>query len=96
MSPERTHAYRRVLHMLDEHGPSKLQVAEQDRIRDAADTLIFCQDLDHDEAAIEALEDTELLCELLVESGRWERVTADRLADDIRQCGPEPALTHAA
>ncbi len=96
MSPERTHAYRRVLHTLDELGPSKLQVAEQDRIRDAADTLVVCQDLDHDEAAIEALEDTELLFELLVESGRWERVTADRLADDIRQCGPEPALTHAA
>jgi hypothetical protein len=96
MSPERTHAYRRVLYTLDELGPSKLQVAEQDRIRDAADTLIFCQDLDHDESAIEALEDSELLCELLVESGRWERVTADRLAHDIRQCGPEPALTHAA
>jgi hypothetical protein len=95
MSPERTHAYRRVLQTLDELGPSKLQVAEQDRIRDAADTLIFCQDLDHDESAIEALEDTELLCELLVESGRWERVTADRLADDVRQCGPEPVLTHA-
>jgi hypothetical protein len=96
MSPERTHAYRRVLHTLDELGPTKLQVAEQDRIRDAADTLIFCQELDHDDAAIEALEDSELLCELLVESGRWERVTADRLAEDIRQCGPEPALTHAA
>lgn len=96
MSPERTHAYRRVLHTLDELGPSKLQVAEQDRIREAADTLIFCENIDQDEAAIEALEDTELLCELLVESGRWERVTADKLAEDLRQCGPEPALTHAA
>src|ERR1700744_5594418 len=92
MSPERTHAYRRVLHTLDELGPSKLQVAEQERIREAADTLIFCQELDHDDAAIEALEDTELLCELLVESGPWERVTADRLAAEICPGRPEPAL----
>ena len=88
MSPERTHAYRRVLQTLQDLGPSKLQPAEQDRIRDAADTLIFSAELLDDGAAQAALEDSEQLCRALVESGRWETVTAARLADDIRQCGP--------
>ncbi len=88
MTPERTQAYGRVLHTLEELGPSKLQPVEQERIRYAADSLIFCADLHEDEAARESLEDTELLCELLVESGRWERVTAERLIEDIRACGP--------
>lgn len=88
MSPERTHAYRRVLQTLDELGPSKLQPAEMERIRYAADSLIFCTDLLEDDSTRDSLEDTELLLEVLVESGRWERVTADRLIDDLRSCGP--------
>jgi len=31
------------------------------------------------------------LLEVLVESGRWEQVTARQLADDIWACGPEMA-----
>jgi hypothetical protein len=89
MSPERTQAYRQVLHTLAELGPSKLQPAEQERIRYAADSLIFCSDLLEDDSTRDSLEDTELLCEVLVESGRWERATADRLIDDLRGCGPE-------
>ena len=88
MTPERTQAYGRVLHTLEELGPSKLQQAEQERIRYAADSLIFCPDLLEDDATRDSLEDTELLCEVLVESGRWERVTADRLIADLRACGP--------
>jgi hypothetical protein len=30
---------------------------------------------------------------LLVESDRWTQETADRLADDLRQCGPDGELT---
>jgi hypothetical protein len=89
MSPDRAHAYQRVLRTLDELGPSKLQPNEQERIRYAADSLIFCADLLEDDATRDSLEDTELLFEVLVESGRWERVTADRLSDDLRGCGPE-------
>jgi hypothetical protein len=96
MSPERTHAYRRVLQTLDELGPSKLQTGEQDRIRDAADSLIFCADLHMDSAAQDALSDTRMLLDGLVDSGRWEQVTADRLAEHIRGCGPLPQLAHAA
>lgn len=88
MSPERTTAYRRVLDTIAELGPSKLQDGEEDRIRYAADSLIFCADLSADEAARETLVETRLMLDALVESGRWERVTADRLAADLRGCGP--------
>ena len=97
MSPERTHAYGRVMKTLDQLGPSKLLDVEQDRIRHAADNLIFSSDLLDDVAAQEALEDVERLCRALVASGRWEQITATRLAGDLYACGParEPALSAA-
>ena len=95
MSPERTQAYRRVMHTLDELGPSKLQDAEQDRIRAAADALIFSSDI-LDVDTREALHDTEELCAMLVQSGRWESVTAGRLERDLRECGPSPDVVAAA
>jgi hypothetical protein len=88
MSPERTQAYRRVTQTLNELGPSKLLEPEQDRIRSAADSLIFCGDLAHDEVARTALEDVENLCRSLIDCGRWEHVTAMRLSDDVWDCGP--------
>jgi hypothetical protein len=92
MNPERAHAYSRVIHRLDDLGPIKLQAAEQERIRYTADSLVLCADLLEDDAARDSLEDTELLCEVLVQSGRWERSTADELIDDLRACGPELPL----
>lgn len=88
MSPDRSQAYQRVMHTLDELGPSKLQSEEQDRVRYTADNLIFAGKLDG-EASL-ALTDALELCEALVDSGRWERVTAVRLADDLTACGPAP------
>ena len=88
MTPERAHAYRQVLHTLREVGPSKLLAGEQDRIRYAADNLIFGDDLAADVAAQEALADIERLCRALVDSGRWERAAATRLADCVARCGP--------
>ena len=41
MSPMQTQAYRRVMHTLAELGPAKLLAGEQERIRLAADNLIF-------------------------------------------------------
>jgi hypothetical protein len=97
MSPERTDAYRRVIQTLNDLGPSKLLDGEQQRIRSAADNLIFSSDLLEDQAARDALEDVERLCDALVESGRWEQVTASRLADDLTGCGPSrPAALSAA
>ena len=97
MSPERTLAYRRVMKTLKELGPSKLLDPEQDRVRHAADNLIFSVNLAQDVAAREAVGDVERLCHALTESGRWERVTADRLVNDIIACGPgHPAELKAA
>lgn len=89
MSPERSQAYRRVMHTLDELGPSKLLADEQERIRSDADSLIFAADLEPGGPGQAALEDAGQLCRALVQSGRWEQVTADRLAEDLRSCGPE-------
>lgn len=91
MSPERSIAYRRVLNTLSELGPSKLQPTEQQRIRDAADGLLFCADIADDEVARCAFEDAEQLLDVLVDSGRWEPTTARQLGDDIWACGPELA-----
>ena len=96
MSPERTKAYRRVMETLDELGPSKLQGGEQERIRQAADNLIFSSELRTDGAAQDALRDAGELCGSLVESGRWEAVTAERLERDLRACGPGLDVAAAA
>jgi hypothetical protein len=97
MSPERTHAYQRVMQTLNDLGPSKLLAGEQERIRYAADSLIFSPDLREDPAARQALADVEGLCRALVESGRWAELTATRLTDDLSRCGPTgtAALTAA-
>jgi hypothetical protein len=85
MTSERTQAYGRVVKTLADLGPAKLQPAEQDRIRDAADTLIFAVTLDEARAV---LEDLDALCELLVATGRWSEQRAADMAQDLLACGP--------
>jgi len=97
MSPERSDAYRRVMKTLEDMGPTKLLDEEQQRIRYAADNLIFSTDLHADIEARQALEDVEALCRALVLSGRWEHRTATRLADEVFRCGPvAPVIVQAA
>jgi hypothetical protein len=85
MTTERTQAYGRVVKTLEDLGPTKLQPAEQDRIRDAADTLIFAAGL---EEARAALTDVNALAEHLVASGRWTEDRAEALVGDLLACGP--------
>jgi hypothetical protein len=85
MNTERTQAYGRVIRTLEDLGPAKLQQAEQQRIRDAADTLIFASDLDEARAS---LEDVDALAEHLVASDRWSDERARQLVDDLLACGP--------
>ena len=85
MTSDRTQAYGRVIKTLEDIGPAKLQPAEQDRIREAADTLIFAADLDEAHASFA---DVEALVEHLVGSGRWTSERADQLAADLLACGP--------
>jgi hypothetical protein len=89
MTSDRTQAYGRVVKTLEDIGPAKLQPAEQDRIREAADTLIFAADLDE---AREGMADVETLAEHLVASDRWSEERAKQLVDDLLACGPVTAV----
>jgi hypothetical protein len=85
MTSDRTQAYGRVIRTLEDLGPAKLQPVEQERIREAADNLIFAAGL---EDAGSALADVELLAEHLVSSGRWTSERAEQLVNDLLACGP--------
>jgi hypothetical protein len=93
VTSERAQAYGRVMSTLADVGASKLQGDEQERVRAAADVLLFCEDVSHDDSARDALADIEALERLLVESGRWSEARASQLADEIRACGP---LSHVS
>ena len=93
MTNERTQAYGRVVKTLGELGPSKLQPAEQARIRAAADTLIFAADVDETR---DALRDMGRLAETLVASGRWLEETVDQLIEDLLGCGPSVQVPEQA
>jgi predicted dinucleotide-binding enzyme len=85
MNSERTQAYGRVVKTLTEIGPTKLQPSEQERIREAADTLVFSVDAEESRAALDDVRD---LCDSLVDSGRWLRERADDLLADLEATGP--------
>ena len=85
MTSERSQAYGRVMQTIADLGPSKLHPSEQDRIRDAADTLLFCEDAT---CAGEAMDDIRLLTGNLVESGRWLEESAEKLIGDLEGTGP--------
>jgi hypothetical protein len=68
-------------------GPAKLLEDEADRLRDAADTLLFTEDMT-DDAAKTAVGDARSVIDKLVDSGRWTEERARRLADDLAACGP--------
>jgi len=87
MTSERAQAYGRVLHTIEDLAATKLQPHEVERVRAAADTLLFSEDLSAP-GAREALEDAETLTAALVESGRWLDESAQRLFDDLAECGP--------
>ncbi len=83
---ERAQAYGRVVKTLDDLGPTKLQRAEQDTIREAADALLF------DEEAYDKLAAVEDLAERLVEAERWSPERARALVDDVAACGPSAGV----
>ena len=85
MTNERTQAYGRVVQTLDEIGATKLLPAEQARIRDAADTLIFASDLEEARAALQDMGD---LTDHLLSSGRWLEERIDNLVANLLACGP--------
>lgn len=87
MNTERTQAYGRVVKTLDDLGPTKLHADEQERVRTAADTLIFAED-PFAGGAPEAMGDIRALADELVQSGRWTEERASELVDDVLGTGP--------
>jgi hypothetical protein len=67
---------------------SKLHAEETDQIREAADALLFCEDMDAGPEAKVALDGVRELTRQLVGTGRWAPEAADRLLEDIAGCGP--------
>ena len=91
MTSERAQAYGRVVKTIDELAATKLLTTEQQRIRDAADTLLFCESPDAP-GAREALADIDALVRHLAESERWTEERARALHDDVVACGPVAQL----
>jgi len=87
MTSERAKAYGRVVATIEDLAATKLQPWETERVRAAADTLLFSEDLSAP-GAREALGDAEDLTRALTESGRWTEERARRLFDDLAECGP--------
>ena len=65
-----------------------LQNPELQSVREATDSLFFCEDLDSDVAAREAADEIADLAVDLVESGRWSEEAAEQLVSDVLACGP--------
>jgi hypothetical protein len=96
MTENRALAYGRIVRTLRDLGPAKLWPAEQDCIREAADALLFCDDLAADSGARTALDHASGLIERLIDAERWTVETARRLLDDIWACGPWSVFDAAA
>jgi hypothetical protein len=73
---------------LEDLGPAKLTESERDRVRHAADTLFFAEDLGTDAEARDAVSDITALARHLVESERWLDESARKLLQDVLGTGP--------
>ena len=87
MTGERAQAYGQAKTTLEDLSPGKLHAGEQDVVREAADALLFCEDLDSDPAE-QALAELYQLLDRLVESERLSPETAGRLSAAVEACGP--------
>jgi hypothetical protein len=92
MNAERAQAYGRVMKTLADMGPAKLQPRERDLVREAADAMLFAEDLGQDAHAQMAFDALQEMAEKLVEAERWLFASADRLLRDVEECGPLVAI----
>jgi hypothetical protein len=91
MTPGRSIAYGRVTRTLRGVGAPELWPREKHCVREAADALLFCADVDAADVR-EALAEAALLADNLVSHERWTPKRAQRLLDDIWACGPGAAI----
>ena len=88
MNADRSQAYMRLVKFVDDLAGAKLHADEQQLVRDAADALVFCEDLATDDDARRALDAVEQLTDRMIESERMLPETAGRLLADLGACGP--------
>ncbi|MEA2417996.1 MAG: hypothetical protein QOE60_202 [Thermoleophilaceae bacterium] len=88
MNSERSQAYGRLMQTIREDGPVALGQAESALVREAADALLFCENLAADDEARDGLTRVGDLAGDLVGSGRWGPERAEQLLRDIECCGP--------
>lgn len=88
MTSRRAQSYGRVMQVLRTVGDAKLHPAEQDQVREAADALLFCDDMHDGSEARRALDGMRELARQLAVTGRWTPEAADRLLEDVAGCGP--------
>jgi len=92
VSPERAQAYGRLMQTVNDDGQQALGPDECALVREAADSLFFCEDLSWDEEARDGLTRVGDLAGELVGSGRWGPERAEQLLRDIESCGPMAAV----
>ena len=88
VTSRRAEAYGRVVRILDGPDGEELRPEEVARIREATDSLFFCEDIEQDAAARDAADEIADLAVELVESGRWDEDAAEQLVSDVLACGP--------
>lgn len=73
---------------IDDLSGAKLHAAEQETVREAADALFFCERLETDPGAQEALDALYVLGDRLVEADRMAPESVRELTSDVEGCGP--------
>jgi hypothetical protein len=69
-------------------GPTALEPAEQETLREAADAMFFCEDIALDDDARDALARVTDLAGQLVGAERWDPELAESVMEDLESCGP--------
>ena len=92
MTSERARAYGRLMTTVENLRGSKLHSEEVQIVREAADALFFCDDLDGDPTAQQALSVFHELTDRLLESERMVPEAAHRLTAQVEECGPLAAV----
>jgi hypothetical protein len=88
MTSERAQAYGRVIDAIGDYEGTKLHPEEVQVVREAADALLFCQDLEADPGAGDALDAFHGLTDRLLESGRVASERVGQLTADVEACAP--------
>jgi hypothetical protein len=92
MTSERAQAYGRLMKTIDRLRGSKFHSDEEEIVREAADALFFCDDLEGDATAQQALWAFHELTDRLIESDRITPETAHGLTAQVEDCGPLAAV----